>query len=138
MRVLADGLPGQVTALHPQGPRAQRGASTLQSPSKDKINKQIHLGPTLATLCRGGWGSQSKEKTAGHEPGAREGRADRTRGPDWPQGGQARFPLGSQGLFSGKPDLPLARNSKAGSQGSSMAKFSNKMPQQRTALHVCA
>lgn len=91
------------------------------------INKYI-WDPLWPPCAEEAGGPQSKDKTAGHEPGAREGRADRTRGPDWPQGGQARFPLGSQGLSSGKPDLPLTRNSKAGSRGGSVAKFRNKTP----------
>ena len=64
------------------------------------INKYIWdaLWPPCAEEAGG---PQSKEKTAGHEPGAREGRADRTRGPDWPQGGQARFPWAVRGYSQG-------------------------------------
>ena len=103
-------LPGQVSPSHPQGARAQRCAGTLQTPSEDRFSRQVHWDPLWPPCTEGAGGPQSQEKTAGHELGARGGGADRTRGPDWPWGGQARCPLGGQGLFSGKPDpLPLRR-----------------------------
>lgn len=80
------------------------------------INKctGVPLGPPCA---EGAGGPQSREKTAGHELGARGCRADGTRGMDWPWGGQARCPLGGQGLFSGKPDPLLLRRAKLAPEG---------------------
>lgn len=50
VRDLAEGLPWPGDAF-------TSPASTLQTPSKDTLNEQMHSGLPLATLCRKGWGS---------------------------------------------------------------------------------
>lgn len=98
--------------------------------------------PPPPPLAEGAGGLQPREETAGRGVEARGGGTDGTRAFHRLPGGQTRFPLRGQRLFWGfseKPDLPSTQNSKAGSQGSLVARlFGDKMSQRHTHLRTCA